>query len=92
MARCAFLYSALLVAILGIVESQRPAMWKIEKDLNDGKAKLMMTPNVLSGVLFMTLFLLIGLSGLTCLLGVQTPFSFGDEKNPIKPLNMNKQY
>merc|ERR1712146_794682 len=72
---------------LACVEAQRPQPWSAETKLANGE-HLFVTRNILSGFMFLALFLTIFLSGLSCLLGVQTPLSFGDEKNPIKPLAM----
>jgi len=84
--------SVLLVVLVGFVEAQRPGKWAVEQGLDDGSRKLMLTPSMLSGVMFLLIFVTILAAGLTCLTGVQTPSTFGDEKNPIKPLNINKQY
>lgn len=62
------------------VEAQRPAPWPKELAWAEGMGNpLMITPNVMTGILVGAVWRLLFLTGFCCLFGVQTP-SADEEK------------
>mmetsp|Transcript_15974 Transcript_15974/g.37659 ORF Transcript_15974/g.37659 Transcript_15974/m.37659 type:complete len:86 (+) Transcript_15974:91-348(+) len=72
-----------LMALLSMVEAQRPNPFVAEKE----QTPLSITPTILVGLLIGGVWLAIFLSGFCCLFSVQTPAGFVE-----KPLVLNKTY
>mmetsp|Transcript_33884 Transcript_33884/g.93701 ORF Transcript_33884/g.93701 Transcript_33884/m.93701 type:complete len:84 (+) Transcript_33884:96-347(+) len=83
MARPTFALSALLglAALFTLAAAQRPIPLEAEK------LDLLITPNIMTGLLVGSLWITLFLVGFCCLFQVQTPSSFED-----KCLVLNKQY
>mmetsp|Transcript_87195 Transcript_87195/g.229706 ORF Transcript_87195/g.229706 Transcript_87195/m.229706 type:complete len:89 (+) Transcript_87195:76-342(+) len=88
MARPIQLICAALLVVLACVEAQRPAMLAKERAWEEGTGTpLMVTPNIMTGLLVGVFWLTLFLTGFCCLFQVQTP-SFFEEKCLV----LNKQY
>merc|ERR1712151_74135 len=81
---CGRLFNAVLLALtLLAVDAQRPTPFK--KEAQD--AELMITPNIMSAILFGIVWLMLFSAGFCCLFQVQTPSAYEEEC-----LILNKQY
>mmetsp|Transcript_122810 Transcript_122810/g.393407 ORF Transcript_122810/g.393407 Transcript_122810/m.393407 type:complete len:90 (+) Transcript_122810:107-376(+) len=80
---------ALAMAFLAIaVEAQRPAMLAKERAWEEGTGlPLIVTPNIMTGLLVGVVWITLFLTGFCCLFQVQTPQTFEE-----KCLVLNKQY
>merc|ERR1712014_373322 len=77
------LHAVLLALTWLTVEAQRPIPFKKEAD----GTELMITPNIMSAILFGIVWLMLFSAGFCCLFQVQTPSAYEE-----KCLILNKQY
>mmetsp|Transcript_68777 Transcript_68777/g.173286 ORF Transcript_68777/g.173286 Transcript_68777/m.173286 type:complete len:92 (-) Transcript_68777:139-414(-) len=89
LSRAALLASALVAALaVSLVAAQRPAMLEKERAWEEGKGTpLMVTPNIMTGLLVGIVWLTLFMTGFCCLFQVQTPSAYEE-----KCLVLNKQY
>eukprot|EP00443_Scrippsiella_acuminata_P061969 CAMPEP_0115518250 /NCGR_PEP_ID=MMETSP0271-20121206/77780_1 /TAXON_ID=71861 /ORGANISM="Scrippsiella trochoidea, Strain CCMP3099" /LENGTH=88 /DNA_ID=CAMNT_0002949137 /DNA_START=77 /DNA_END=343 /DNA_ORIENTATION=+ len=79
---------AVLAILAAAAAAQRPAMLEKERAWEEGKGMpLMVTPNIMTGLLVGIVWLTLFLTGFCCLFQVQTPSAYEE-----KCLVLNKQY